>query len=105
MIIPFLKTRHGHRRARIAGAGYVPSQDRSEVGEPCSMNAYGSAFRRAVIADLEAVRVQRASARRHQLSVATTASAATGSGSSSWIVDTWLAAAAPPMPIHNAGAA
>jgi hypothetical protein len=48
---------------------------------------------------------QRASARCHQLSVATTASAATESGSSSWIVETWLAAAAPPMPIHSAGAA
>jgi hypothetical protein len=61
--------------------------------------------RRPVIADPEAVSVQRASARCHQVSVATTASPATGSGSSSWIVDTWLAAAAPPMPIHNAGAA
>jgi hypothetical protein len=39
----------------------------------------------AVIADLEAVSVQRASARRHQPSVAATAKAATGSGSSSWI--------------------
>jgi hypothetical protein len=39
----------------------------------------------AVIADLEAVSVQRASACRHQPSVATTASGATGSGSSSWI--------------------
>ena len=46
----------------------------------------------------------RASARRHQLSVAATAMAATGSGSS-WITDTLLAAAAPPMPIHSAGAA
>src|SRR5215217_9159650 len=63
------------------------------------------AVRRVVSADPEAVSVQRASARRHQLRVATTASAATGSGNSSWIVDTWLAAAPPPMPIHSAGAA
>jgi hypothetical protein len=52
-----------------------------------------------LVADL-----QRASARRHQLSVATTATAATGSGSSSWSIDTSLAAAAPPMPIQSAGA-
>jgi hypothetical protein len=58
-----------------------------------------------LIADPKAVGVQRASARRHQLSVATTPIAATRSGSSSWMIDTWLAAAAPPMPIHSAGAA
>jgi len=39
------------------------------------MNAEGSAVRSAVIADPEAVSVQRASARRHQPSVMTTASA------------------------------
>jgi hypothetical protein len=54
------------------------------------MNAEGSAVRSAVIADPEAVSVQRASARRHQPSVVTTASPATGSGRSSWIVDSWL---------------
>jgi hypothetical protein len=59
----------------------VPGSKRG--GEPCGMKAYGSTVRPAVIADLEAVSVQRASARRHQLSVATTASAATGSGNSS----------------------
>ena len=69
------------------------------------VTAEGGEVLRAVIADPEAVSVQRASARRHQLSVATTAIAATGSGSSSWSIDTSLAATAPPMPIHSAGAA
>jgi hypothetical protein len=65
--------------------------------------AVDGAVCRAVSAPPEAVSVQRASARRHQLSVTATPIAATRSGSSSWMIDTWLAAAAPPIPIHSAG--
>ena len=89
----------GDRPAEHRIAAYPTREDKA-----AGVTADGSAVRRAVIADPEAVGIQRASARRHQLSVATTASAATGIGNSSWIIDTWLAAT-PPMPIHSAGAA